>query len=53
MFDPLKERIVRAVHKLEEQIAISESDENAPEGELTKAKEALKTGQKIGDLEDE
>ena len=52
MFGPLKERIVRAVHKLEEQIAISESGENAPAEELTKAKEALKTGQRIGGLED-
>ncbi|KAK5663464.1 hypothetical protein OQA88_3893 [Cercophora sp. LCS_1] len=53
VFEPLKERIVRAVQKLEEQIAISESEGNAPEDELTKAKEALKSGQKVGGLEDE
>lgn len=52
MFEPLKERIVRAVQKLEEQIAISESEGNAPEDELTKAKEALKSGQKVGGLEE-
>lgn len=52
MFDPLKERIVRAVLKLEEQIAISESAENAKEEELKNAKEALEAGQKVGGLDD-
>ncbi|KAK0657110.1 tubulin binding cofactor A [Cercophora newfieldiana] len=53
VFDPLKERIVKAVGTLEEQIAISESDGVAPAEELTKAKEALKSGQKVGGLADE
>jgi len=53
VFDPLKERIVKAVGTLEEQIAISESDGAAPAEELTKAKEALKSGQKVGGLTDE
>ncbi|KAK4444298.1 hypothetical protein QBC34DRAFT_415521 [Podospora aff. communis PSN243] len=53
VFEPLKERIVKAVGTLEEQIAISESDGVAPAEELTKAKEALKSGQKVGGLTDE
>ncbi|KAK0631690.1 tubulin binding cofactor A [Immersiella caudata] len=53
VFEPLKERIVKAVGTLEEQIAISESDGVAPVAELTKAKEALKSGQKVGGLTDE
>jgi len=53
VFEPLKERIVRAVNTLEEQIAISESDGGAAEDELAKAKEALRSGQKVGGLSDE
>lgn len=53
VFEPLKERIVKAVSTLEEQIAISESDGVAPAEELEKAKEALKSGQKVGGLTDE
>ena len=53
VFEPLKERIVKAVGTLEEQIAISESEGVAPAEELTKAKEALKSGQKVGGLTDE
>lgn len=47
VFDPLRKRITDAVLKLEEQIAIGES--NAEEGavtELAKAKEVLIQGQK-------
>lgn len=47
MFGPLRNRISDAVQKLEEQIAISESDGAASEEELKKAKEALKAGQKV------
>ncbi|KAK0731097.1 tubulin binding cofactor A [Lasiosphaeris hirsuta] len=50
VFEPLKERIVRAVQKLEEQIAISESEETSPEEELKKARGALEAGQKVGGL---
>jgi tubulin-specific chaperone A len=53
VFAPLKERIVRAVNTLEEQIAISESDGGAAGDELAKAKEALRSGQKVGGLSDE
>jgi len=35
------------VQKLEEQIAISESEGTAPEEELKKAKEALASGEKV------
>ncbi|PSR99400.1 tubulin binding cofactor A [Coniella lustricola] len=44
VFGPLRSRIADAVAKLEEQIALSES-EDAPAEQLTKAKEALKQGQ--------
>jgi hypothetical protein len=44
----LKKRITDAVHKLEEQIAIAEGD-GQKDDELTKAKEALKAGQKIAE----
>ncbi len=47
MFEPLRRRIADAVDKLEEQIAISESDGTGSEAELTKAREALGSGQKI------
>ncbi|KAK4240033.1 tubulin binding cofactor A [Achaetomium macrosporum] len=47
VFEPLKKRIVDAVQKLEEQVAISESDGTAEEEELKKAKEALEAGQKL------
>ncbi|KAH6650810.1 tubulin binding cofactor A [Chaetomium tenue] len=46
VFEPLRQRISDAVDKLEEQIAIAESDGTGPEEELKKAKEALETGQK-------
>ncbi|KAM7194718.1 Tubulin binding cofactor A [Rhypophila sp. PSN 637] len=51
VFDPLVERIVKAVQTLEEQIAISESEGTASEEELQKAKEALAVGQKVSGLE--
>ncbi len=51
VFDPLRERIVLAVQKLEEQLAISESEGTAPEEELKKAKDALGSGQKVSGLE--
>jgi len=51
VFEPLRERIVKAVQTLEEQIAISESDGTAKEDELTKAREILKSGRKVGGLE--
>ena len=51
VFEPLRERIVKAVQTLEEQIAISESDGTAKEDELTKAREMLKSGRKVGGLE--
>lgn len=44
VFGPLRTRIADAVAKLEEQIALGES-EDAPAEELSKAKEALKQGQ--------
>ncbi|KAK4191835.1 tubulin binding cofactor A [Podospora australis] len=51
VFGPLRDRIAEAVQKLEEQIAISESDGTAPEEELKKAKEALEAGQKVAPAE--
>ncbi|KAG7293091.1 hypothetical protein NEMBOFW57_003137 [Staphylotrichum longicolle] len=53
VFEPLRRRIADAVEKLEEQIAISESDGTGSEEELAKAKEALKAGQKVAEEEDE
>ncbi|KAI1750890.1 putative tubulin-specific chaperone Rbl2 [Xylaria castorea] len=44
VFVPLRERIVQAVQRLEEQIATAEA-ESAPADEMAKAKEALKLGQ--------
>lgn len=44
VFGPLRSRIADAVAKLEEQIAIGDS-EGGDEAELTKAREALKQGQ--------
>lgn len=41
-----------AAQKLEEQIAISESEGTAPEEELKKAKDALEAGQKVGSPEE-
>lgn len=52
VFGPLVERITEAVQKLEEQIAISESDGTAPEEELKKAKEALEAGKKLTEKEE-
>ena len=51
MFEPLRMRIADAVDKLEEQIAISESDETGSEEELKKANEALAAGQKVAGQE--
>ncbi|KAH6634352.1 tubulin binding cofactor A [Chaetomium sp. MPI-SDFR-AT-0129] len=53
VFEPLKKRITEAVEKLEEQIAITESDGNGSEEELKKAKEALGTGQKATEIQEE
>ncbi|SPQ18146.1 78947503-a59f-40e1-9e61-1112fd28ad02 [Thermothielavioides terrestris] len=53
MFGPLRKRIADAVEKLEEQIAISESDGTGSEEELKKAKEALASGQKLAAEEQE
>jgi tubulin-specific chaperone A len=47
VFGPLKQRIADAVQKLEEQLAISESDGTASEEELKKAREAIESGQKL------
>ncbi|KAL2184268.1 tubulin binding cofactor A [Thermothelomyces heterothallicus CBS 203.75] len=47
VFGPLRKRIADAVQKLEEQIAISESDSTGSEEELKKAKDALEAGQKV------
>ncbi|RYC63509.1 hypothetical protein CHU98_g2703 [Xylaria longipes] len=44
VFAPLRERIVEAVQRLEEQLATAEV-ESAPADEIAKAKEALKLGQ--------
>ena len=49
VFGPLLNRITEAVQKLEEQIAIAESEGNASEDDLKKAKEALETGQKLSE----
>ncbi|KAI3322068.1 putative tubulin-specific chaperone Rbl2 [Xylariaceae sp. AK1471] len=46
VFVPLRERIVEAVQRLEEQIATAES-ENGVAGEITKAKEALTLGRAL------
>lgn len=51
VFKPLRQRISAAVEKLEEQIALSES-EGASGEELDKAKAALEAGQKVADKED-
>ena len=53
MFEPLRRRIADAVEKLEEQIAIAESDGAGSEEELKKAKEALRAGQKIGEQQEQ
>ncbi|KAH6853711.1 tubulin binding cofactor A [Chaetomium sp. MPI-CAGE-AT-0009] len=49
VFEPLRKRISDAVEKLEEQIAIAESDGTGSEEELKKAKDALETGQKVAE----
>jgi tubulin-specific chaperone A len=46
VFVPLRERIVEAVQRLEEQIATAES-ESAAADEITKAKEALALGRAL------
>jgi tubulin-specific chaperone A len=45
VFGPMKQRILEAVHRLEEQIATAES-ENADATELAKAKEVLASAPK-------
>lgn len=45
VFEPLRVRIKDAVAKLEEQIALGESEEGTSPEELTKAKEVLTQGQ--------
>ncbi|KAL2124532.1 hypothetical protein VTJ04DRAFT_897 [Mycothermus thermophilus] len=52
VFEPLRKRIAAAVDKLEEQIAIAESDGTGSEEELKKAKEAVETGKKIAEQAD-
>ncbi|KAK0746165.1 tubulin binding cofactor A [Schizothecium vesticola] len=47
MFEPLRERIVRAVTTLEEQLAMAEGEGTAAEGEVAKANEALEAGRKV------
>lgn len=47
MFGPLRRRIADAVDKLEEQIAIAESDGTGSEEELKSAKETLESGQEL------
>ncbi|KAI0016446.1 tubulin binding cofactor A [Xylariomycetidae sp. FL0641] len=47
VFAPLRERIVDAVQRLEEQVAAAESEGGAPADEVAKAKEALKLGQGV------
>lgn len=49
----MKKRIADAVQKLEEQIAISESDGTGSEEELKKAKEALESGRKLAEEAEE
>ncbi|KAL2022661.1 hypothetical protein VTK56DRAFT_4742 [Thermocarpiscus australiensis] len=49
VFGPLKRRIADAVQKLEEQIAISESDGTGSAEELKKAREALESGRKLAE----
>lgn len=48
MFEPLRERIVRAVTTLEEQLAMAEGEGTAAEGEVARANEALEAGRKVG-----
>ncbi|KAL2154866.1 hypothetical protein VTH82DRAFT_3542 [Thermothelomyces myriococcoides] len=47
VFGPLRKRIADAVQKLEEQIAISQSDGTGSEEELKKAQDALEAGRKV------
>lgn len=51
VFGPLRQRIGEAVAKLEEQIAIGES-EGAEEAELAKAREALEVGRGVAEKEE-
>jgi tubulin-specific chaperone A len=53
VFEPLRKRISDAVEKLEEQIAIAESDGTVAEEELKKAKDALEAGQKVAEEKEE
>lgn len=50
VFTPLRKRITEAVGKLEEQIAISES-EGADEKELARAREVLEKGRAVAEDE--
>lgn len=52
MFAPLRVKIDEAVRKLEEQLALSESNEHTSEEELKKANDALESAKKLqGDAE--
>ncbi|KAK3695017.1 tubulin binding cofactor A [Podospora appendiculata] len=53
IFEPLHQRIADAVQKLEEQIAISESEGSASEEDLKKARDALAAGQKVTEKDGE
>jgi tubulin-specific chaperone A len=46
VFEPLRQRIAEAVLKLEENIAVAESESSATD-QIEKAKEALAVGKKI------
>ena len=48
VIQPLKQTIADAVRRLEEQIATAESEE-APQDEITKAKEALAQGKAVAE----
>ncbi|EHA57371.1 hypothetical protein MGG_09890 [Pyricularia oryzae 70-15] len=52
VFAPLRVKIDEAVRKLEEQLALSESNEHTSEEELKKANDALESAKKLqGDAE--
>lgn len=52
MFGPLRKQIEKAVAKLEEQLAIAESDGTASEEELKKARDAIESGRKVAEQEE-
>ena len=51
VFEPLHERIARAVQTLEEQVAMAEGEGTANEEEVAKANAALEAGRKVCGLE--